>query len=107
MKIRANNIDLIDEERYDSFSSVIINCKNKYCCFNKNLLAFSFLLMQFINLLNPVLLSFLLKQQYLFLQLIMTLEKLSKRSTSIRSKPLALIFMLNIELILNHGNTKT
>ena len=37
MKIRANNIDLIDAERFDSFSSVIFNCKNKYCCFNKRL----------------------------------------------------------------------
>ena len=27
MKIRANDIDLIDAERFDSFSSVIINCK--------------------------------------------------------------------------------
>ena len=32
MKIRANNIDLIDAKRFDSFSSVIFNCKNKYCC---------------------------------------------------------------------------
>ena len=27
MKIRAYDIDLIDAERFDSFSSVIINCK--------------------------------------------------------------------------------
>ena len=27
MKIRANDIDLIDAELFDSFSSVIINCK--------------------------------------------------------------------------------
>ena len=27
MKIRANNIDLIDAKRFYSFSSVIINCK--------------------------------------------------------------------------------
>ena len=71
MKIRVNDIDLIDAERFDSFSSVIINCKNKYCCFSKKL-----------N--NTELFSFLLKQQYLFLHLIMTLEKLSKRSASIR-----------------------
>ena len=35
MKIRANDIDLIDAERFDSFFSVIFNCKIKYC-FNKN-----------------------------------------------------------------------
>ena len=37
MKIRANDIDLTNAERFDSFSSVIFNCKNKYCCFNKKL----------------------------------------------------------------------
>ena len=37
MKIRANDIDLIDAERFDSFSTVIFNCKIKYCCFNKKL----------------------------------------------------------------------
>ena len=37
MKIRAIVIDVIDAERFDSFSSVITNCKNKYCCFNKKL----------------------------------------------------------------------
>ena len=45
--------------------------------------------------------SFLLKQQYLFLQLKMTLEKLSKRSASIRSISLALIFMLSIIYVLS------
>ena len=33
MKIRANDIDLRDAERFDSFSSVIINCKNYFCLF--------------------------------------------------------------------------
>ena len=37
MKIRANDIDLIDAKRFDSFCSVFFNCKNKYCCFNKKL----------------------------------------------------------------------
>ena len=37
MKIRANDIDLIDAERFDSFSSVIFNSKSTYCCFNKKL----------------------------------------------------------------------
>ena len=37
IKIRANDIDLIDAERFDSFSSVIFNSKNKCCCFNKKL----------------------------------------------------------------------
>ena len=27
MKIRADDIDIIDAERFDSFSSIIINCK--------------------------------------------------------------------------------
>ena len=35
MKIRDNDIDLIDAERFDSFSSVIFNSKIKYCCLNK------------------------------------------------------------------------
>ena len=37
IKLRANNIDVRDAERFNSFSSVIINCKNKYCCFHKPL----------------------------------------------------------------------
>ena len=37
IKIKANDIDFIDAECFDSFSSVIFNCKNKYCCFNKKL----------------------------------------------------------------------
>ena len=73
MKIRANDIDLKDAERFDSFSSDIFTRKIKYCCFNKKLI---------------------LKQQFLILQLKMTLEKLSKRSASLRSISLALIFML-------------
>ena len=35
MKIKANDIDVIDAKRFDSFSSVIINCKKKCCCFNE------------------------------------------------------------------------
>ena len=35
MKIRANNIDLIDAERFDSFSW--LNCKIEYCCCSKKL----------------------------------------------------------------------
>ena len=50
----------------------------------------------FLASLSIVLFRFLLKQQYLFLQLIMTLEKLSKRSASITSISLALIFMLKM-----------
>ena len=37
MKIRANDIDLTDAEHFDSFSSVIFNCKIKYCRFDKKL----------------------------------------------------------------------
>ena len=37
MKIRGNDIDLIDAERFDKFSSVIFNCLNKFWCFNKKL----------------------------------------------------------------------
>ena len=58
MKITANDIDLIDAECFDSFSSIIFNCKIKYCCFNKKLSDTEL---------------FLLKQQYLILQLKMTL----------------------------------
>ena len=45
-----------------------------------------------------VLYSVLLKQQYLILQLKITLRKLSKRSASLTSISLALIFMLNLDL---------
>ena len=37
MKVRAKDIDLIDAERFDSFSSVVFNCKNEYYCFYKKL----------------------------------------------------------------------
>ena len=37
MKIRASDIDHVDAERFDSFSSVIFNYKIKYCCYNKKL----------------------------------------------------------------------
>ena len=37
MKIRANEFDLSNAKRFNSFSSVIFNSKNKYCCFNKKL----------------------------------------------------------------------
>ena len=36
MKIRANDIDLIDAKRFDSFSSIIINCKNKIAALIKS-----------------------------------------------------------------------
>ena len=35
MKARANDIDLINAKRFDSFSSVIFNCKIEYCCSSK------------------------------------------------------------------------
>ena len=71
MKIRANDIDLRDaerfdsclasfSERFDSFFSVIFNCKIKYCCSNKKL--------------N----NFLSKQK-------ITPEKLLKRSASLKT----------------------
>ena len=56
MKIRANGFDLIDAERFDSFSSVIINCKNKYCCFNKKLNNTGF--NKLINCINKKLIAF-------------------------------------------------
>ena len=132
MKIRANDIDLIDAERFDGFSSVIFNCKIKYCCFNKKLnnirltlktsvkfvfaycfkflLCFTYITSQFSYFSLPcnhtnltevfsvslILFSFLLKQQYLILQLKMTLEKLSKRFASTNLISLALIFMLKV-----------
>ena len=34
---KANDIDLRNAKRFDSFSSVIFNSKIKYCCFNKKL----------------------------------------------------------------------
>ena len=37
MKIRVYDFDLRGAKRFDSFSSVIFNCKMKYCCFHKNL----------------------------------------------------------------------
>ena len=37
MKIRANDIDRKNAERFDSFSSVVFNYKIKYCCFIKKL----------------------------------------------------------------------
>ena len=52
----------------------------------------------FLASLSIVLFSFLMKQQYLFLQLIMTQEKLSKLSAFIRSISLALIFMSKCSL---------
>ena len=36
-KIKANDIDPRDAERFESFSSVIFKCKIRYCCFNKKL----------------------------------------------------------------------
>ena len=36
MKIRVNDIDLIDAERFDSFSSVIINCKKNIAALAKS-----------------------------------------------------------------------
>ena len=85
MKIRANDIDHRDAERFDSFFSVIFNCKIEYCRFNKKLN----------NFYQSSIFSFLSKQQYVILQLKMTLKKLSKRSASLRSISLALIFMLH------------
>ena len=35
MKIRANEIDLKDAERFGSFPSTIFNCKIKHCRFKK------------------------------------------------------------------------
>ena len=35
MKISVNETDLKDAKRFDSFLSIIFNCKIKYCCFEK------------------------------------------------------------------------
>ena len=37
VKIRANDFDFRDAKRFDSFFSLIFNCKMKHCCFNKKL----------------------------------------------------------------------
>ena len=35
MKIRADNIDLVDAECFNCFPSISSNCKIIYCCFEK------------------------------------------------------------------------